>query len=75
MQKGLDAAESICSQSPGSSKLEALLMDMGLLEPVKAGACTFLRRSDKVNIPVNKAGINPPIPLLPTIVKSSTKGF
>jgi len=60
MQKGLDAAERIRSSSPGSGKLDVLLMDMDSLESVKAAAHTFLSRSDKLNILVNTAGMNSP---------------
>jgi len=61
MKKGKAVMENILASSQGTGKLELLMMDLGSFESIRKGATDFLKRSDKLNVLVNNAGIrNPP---------------
>jgi len=63
LKKAEPIVEKIRNESPGSGKIEAILMDMNSLESVKEAARTFLDRSgDKLNVLVNNAGETCPDP-------------
>ncbi|KAF4629486.1 hypothetical protein G7Y89_g8664 [Cudoniella acicularis] len=61
MKRGQEVLEEIRSTSKGTGKLELLEMNLDSLKSVRAGAEEFLKRSKKLNVLVNNAGIrNPP---------------
>lgn len=61
MKTGQEVLEEILSSSKGSGKLELLEMNLDSFESVRDGAEKFLKKSKKLNVLVNNAGIrNPP---------------
>lgn len=61
MARGLEVLNEILSSSKGTGKLELLEMNLDSFASVRAGAEEFLKKSKKLNILVNNAGIrNPP---------------
>ncbi|KAE8451584.1 hypothetical protein EG329_003657 [Mollisiaceae sp. DMI_Dod_QoI] len=61
MKRGQEVLEDIRSTSKGTGKLELLEMNLDSLKSVRAGAEEFLKKSEKLNVLVNNAGIrNPP---------------
>ena len=59
LKKGQAVADEILKDSPGSGKLEPIVMDMDSLDSVKEAARTFLAKSDRLNVLVNNAGTLP----------------
>ncbi|CZR57113.1 related to reductases [Phialocephala subalpina] len=61
MKRGEEVLDEILSSSKGPGKLELLEMNLDSLASVRAGAEDFLKKSNKLNVLVNNAGIrNPP---------------
>ncbi|KAL4874320.1 NAD(P)-binding protein [Aspergillus karnatakaensis] len=56
-KKGADAVEHIRAHSTGKGGVEFITLDLDSLDSVKEGAREFLRRSSRLNILVNNAGI------------------
>lgn len=56
MKRGQEVLEEILASYEGSRKLELLEMELDSLKSFRAAANEFLKRSNKLNIPVNNAG-------------------
>ncbi|KUJ21903.1 short-chain dehydrogenase [Mollisia scopiformis] len=61
MKRGQEVLDEIASSSKGTGKLELLEMNLDSFKSVRVGAEEFLKKSKKLNVLVNNAGIrNPP---------------
>ncbi|KAF4542454.1 Short-chain dehydrogenase [Lasiodiplodia theobromae] len=57
LKKGEAVVKDILATSPGKGKIELLRFDLDSLDSVRAGAAEFLKKSDKLNVLVNNAGV------------------
>lgn len=61
MKRGQEVLEDILSSSTGTGTLELLEMNLDSLASIRAGVEQFLKKTNKLNVLVNNAGIrNPP---------------
>ena len=59
VKKGEDVVKDIVSSTPsGSGSIEVIEMDLGSLESVRKGTAEFLKKSNKLNVLVNNAGMH-----------------
>ena len=58
MKKGEAVQKDILATSEGEGKLELLHMELGSFASIRAGVAEFLKRSDKLNVLINNAGLS-----------------
>ncbi len=57
MKRGQEVLEEILASSEGNGKLELIEMELDSFKSIRTGAAEFLKRSDKLNVLVNNAGM------------------
>ena len=60
MEKGKAVMKDILASSEGTGKLEILHMELGSFASIRAGVVEFLKKSGKLNVLVNNAGLSLP---------------
>jgi NAD(P)-dependent dehydrogenase (short-subunit alcohol dehydrogenase family) len=56
MKRGQEVLEEMRASSEDTANIELIEMELDSFESVRAGAAEFLKRSDKLNVPVKNAG-------------------